>query len=266
MTSSSVLKLDNTRSDDPFYLDPEYMPLYRTHNISSDEQVLLARAIMQSIERFGGKGPNVIDIGCADAVLTRRFARLFESITIFEPNKILFSHAVSKLSREKIELHEYNEAFPPRTHALPDDFDTAIASHVLYHVDKQYWPSFFNSISRALRMRGLCIVTLWNEESQIRKFLRSVTPDRQIACSAEELVTEEEDRLFELGLEIVRVEPIEPIIKAHSQPAAADIFKFLLGSRRRASGADAQLTAEFEKRITAEGLKNSQSIVTMRKR
>jgi SAM-dependent methyltransferase len=265
MTSSSVLKLDNTRSGDPFYLDPEFMPLYRTHNISSDEAVLLARAIMQSIERFGGKGPNVIDIGCADAVLTRRFARLFESITIFEPNKVLFSHAASRLSREKIELHEYNEAFPPRTHALRDDFDTAIASHVLYHVDKQCWLSFFNSISRALRMRGLCIVTLWNEGSQIRKFLRSVAPDKQIACSAEELLAEG-DRLFELGLEIVRVESIEPIIKAHSHPAGADIFKFLLGSRRRASGAGAQLTAEFEKGITAEGFKNSQSIVTMRKR
>jgi 2-polyprenyl-3-methyl-5-hydroxy-6-metoxy-1,4-benzoquinol methylase len=258
-------KPDATSSSKPFFLDPEYMPWHRTHSISSDEQVLLAEKIIQSIETFRGRGQKVIDIGCADGGLTRRFARLFKSITVFEPNELLFSHAVSKLSRETIQLHPYNEVFPPSDDVLLDNFDTAIVSHVLYHVDKEHWHSFFNAVSRALRMGGVCIVALWNEESQARDFLRRAAPERRFVCSAEDLLSHKgKSLLFDAGLEIVKVEKIAPVIKAHSQSAAESIIKFLLGSERRATSAEAQ--TEFKNKVTTHGLKNWQSVITIQKR
>jgi SAM-dependent methyltransferase len=259
------LEQDDTSGGKPFYLTAEYIPMYRTHNISSDEPVLLANAIIRSIKTFGGKGPKVIDIGCADGGLTRRFASLFESITIFEPNDVLFSHAVSRLSRiNAIKLQPHNKIFPPIDPVLDDNFDVAVVSHVLYHVDKAHWRSFFNAISRVLRIGGLCIVVIWNKKSQIRQFICHAAPDREKVYSAEDLLTHEGKLLlFESGLEIIEVKRIEPEIKAYSLGAAGDIFNFLLGSNRVPS--EHALT-EFEKQITAHGFKNSQSVITIRKR
>jgi len=246
-----------------FFLQRDYALGYLALSIGSQEEEVLGAAFRQAIRSFGGAGRSLLDIGCADGRLTARVAQFFKRLTVFEPNPTLFNHAMARLSRR----HQFdgrNSTFPPDHRLLPETYDTAIASHVLYHIERSDWPSFFQAIAQSLRPGGVCITVLWNNLSDAKKYASRTDPTRWL-CTSEDLLADR-DSLASAGFEIVDLRQFDPVIRAYTTEAARDVTAFLLGPTRPEAPEALALAAEVEQTLLSGGLNNSQTAITVRKR
>ena len=250
---------------DRFFMSRDYALDYLAHSISSSEEYILPHAILDTVLKKNQSPRSILDIGSADGRLTQRIAQSAEHLTIFEPNPILFSLAVSRLSfAAKTTLLSHNLSFPGHSQLSIPRADLIIASHVLYHVTRPEWPRFFVKISSRLRSSGIFVATLWNKNSDAQKLAAAVAPGHWVS-TAEDL-DGARDILHEAKLTLFAKTDVNPLIKTYSEEAATRVRRFLVG-RRSKDGDGHQLAVfnEIENTVLEIGLNNSQTIFFLKK-
>jgi SAM-dependent methyltransferase len=260
--TAKIVALPNTGRR--FFLEHGYAFGYIALSVAADEERVLGNALRQTIRKHHPGSGALLDIGCADARLTQKIGARFKRVTIYEPNPLLFSLGVSRLSNWGPRVDWRNTTFPePNVGFSP--FDVIIASHVMYHLKLDEWSEFFMSAEKQLAPNGIMIVVLWNKHSEARQLVEIVDRSRWL-CGAEDLVGPNPTFVpKEAGLRIVSVTQVAPVIKVFSQSMATTVRNFLLGHAVSSSRDDAAAIDKMEQALLVHGLINSQSIITLTK-
>jgi len=246
-----------------FFLERAYALGYVALSTSGDEEKYLGRAIRRTLGKDPISNGRLLDIGCADARLTRAILTPFKHVTLYEPNPLLFSLATSNLEDCGKTIEARNREFPDP--APPDEtFDVILASHMLYHVHRDQWAGYFRAAIKLLKRRGLLMLVLWNKHSEARAFAETIDPSRWVCC-AEDLTDPSSAILKQVGLSITTIERTHPFIKVFSLEMAKVVTDFLLGHARRTRKSDQTRIAQFEKKLLVGGIGNSQSIIVLRR-
>jgi SAM-dependent methyltransferase len=247
-----------------FFLDYGYAFGYMALSVAADEERVLGNALRQTIKLQSAGTDALLDIGCADGRLTQKIGSRFHRITVFEPNSLLFSLAESRLSNWSPRVDFRNAAFPEPT-ALSGPFDVIVASHVLYHLELEEWEKFFTSAANQLAPNGILIVVLWNKHSEARHLAELIDRNRWL-CGAEDILGPNPAFLIgEAKLRVASVTEVTPIIKVFTHSMATTVKDFLLGHATSSRSDNGAIADELEQGLLIHGLKNSQSIVVLKR-
>jgi 2-polyprenyl-3-methyl-5-hydroxy-6-metoxy-1,4-benzoquinol methylase len=107
--------------------------LYETELLKGWEALNLkkSRYLYDCFKRFF-KGSNVLELGCADGIMTQWLCEDFESVTAVDGSEIFIEKAKAKLNRSDVTFkYSMFEEFMPG-----EKFDIIIMSNILEHVDK----------------------------------------------------------------------------------------------------------------------------------
>lgn len=251
-----------SRTRDRFFYSDIYALGYLLLSECSREPSVLAPAIKNHWDSAATKQcRGLLDVGAADGRITELLWESFQNVHVYEPNEVLFSLLNCRLSERRC-LYAFNRSWNYST-PIHDSISHILMSHVLYHIPITRWQKLMEMLLGANNgsFRTITFV-LWRDNAEAHKFCKKVNPDRW-HVTAEDLIAQ----IVSLGKRIPRLEiyvsDVHPIIKTETRGAAEAISTFLLGRAHpdtRQGRSDRKALIEC---LTAEGINNSQTIVTV---
>jgi predicted TPR repeat methyltransferase len=229
-----------------------YADDYQVYKQCTDEPFALAAALFETVPVF----ERALDIGPGDGRLTLEVSRRCRELHFCEPQEALYARTSQLLERAGVAASGSMQAFPC---GVPHGaYDLALASHMLYFIERPDWSSFFAAIAECLASSGRVAVILQEARSELRQALAE--SDRW--CVAEDLL-QSDSLLSELGLQLEARRSVTPRIKASSVAEARAIGRIMFG-REMPERASLRGERLFE-RLLHQGLDNHQSILVYRR-
>lgn len=115
-------------------------------------------ALYESFKKYF-RGKKVLELGCADGVMTQWLTRAFEFVTVIDGSEIFINEVRTKIALSNIEfIHSMFESYSPK-----EKYDTVIMSHILEHLDD---PVFLLKKSKKwLAAKGRALIAVPNANS-----------------------------------------------------------------------------------------------------
>jgi len=231
-----------------FFMGSEYALGYELLSVCSLEDRHIPAALDQCMSLRG----RLLDIGCADGRITAAIAAHFGEVDVIEPNPLLYSLAMSRLSHGRYRLRGTNDTVAPYS----GPYELILASHMLYHVAIEGWGAFFSAMAQQLDASGEIAVILWDRDSEARQLTLGKAPNRWLCCTED--LYERQERIEKCGLHLRVSHSFTPAIRPSTIVAARLILRFLLG-RASHSSSDDDMEA-MSQRILNHGLSNQQTL------
>jgi hypothetical protein len=246
-----------------FFMNSHYAFGFSCLSISSDEERLLGGALRNAIADNLDQVNCAFDIGCADGRLARNVFSAANELVCWEPNPILYSFAVSNLAHLEGSVRCINSSF-----SVDDEQDLGkgsciLLSHVLYHIREERWHEVFLAVKKILTSQGICVVVLWNKDSEARMISQSIDVGRWL-CDAEQFI-KVMSGYTDLGLQITSVVDLDISIQPHTLDMAHAISQFLVGHAKSDTPETKEAFEKLDQKLLSSGINNSQSIIVLRR-
>lgn len=160
------------------FSEEEYAAVERVFTQNTGHIERLERFVEEKVCPFLEQKKDFLDIGAGPGSTTEKISPYFEATTIVEPNG-----EYEELYKKKSFLSKMGN-FQDMT--LEGQFDFALCSHVLYHVDQKEWAPFLKKMTGLIRPGGKGLVALVAPQGNFHALRHSINPDYSNSGKVEE--------------------------------------------------------------------------------